>query len=55
MLSAASDGFGITEVELCYLILAVQPQLCVSGMHEQVWLFGDILGDFFVVDIGLGN
>lgn len=53
MLSEGSDGFAITEVELCCLILAVQPELCVSGMREQVWLFCDFLGDFFVVNIGL--
>ena len=55
MLSEASDGFAITEVELCYLTLAVQSELCVLGMHEQAWLFCDFLGDFFVVDIGLVN
>lgn len=51
MLSEASGGFAVTEVELCYVILAVQSELWVSGMHEQALLFCDLLGDFFVVDI----
>lgn len=53
MLSEASDGFAITEVELCYLILAVRSELCVLGMHDQAWLFCDFIADFFVVNIGL--
>lgn len=55
MLSEASDGFAVTAVERCYLVLALQSELCVSGTHEQAGLFCDFLGDFFVVDIGLVN
>lgn len=50
MLSEAPDGFAVSEVKLCYLILAAQ-----AGMCEQARLFSDFLGDFFVVDTGLVN
>lgn len=42
MLSEAPDGFAVSEMELCYLVLAAQ-----AGMCEQARLFSDFPGDFF--------
>lgn len=55
MLRKAGDGFAISEVELCYLKLAFRSEPCILDMHEEVWLFCDFLGDFFVVSIGFVN
>jgi len=53
MLSEASEVFAVTEVEPCYLMLAVQSELSTSGTQGRAWLCCDLLGDFFVVGIGL--